>query len=127
MAALGSLGAPVARPGDNLDVPVERGEKGHQAVHRVFAEVALEQPRDFGLGNAHQRSGLLLRELALGGEAKQLGDDLGLEEMIVGVGQPKVGKDVGAAFVNSGVLRGHLFGSRLVREAWSASQKARDN
>jgi hypothetical protein len=86
MAALGFLGALVARPGDNLNVAVERGEKGNQAVNRVFAEVTPEQPRYLGLGNAHQRPGLLLRELAFAGEAIQLRDNLGLEEMIVGVG-----------------------------------------
>jgi hypothetical protein len=70
LAALGFLGALVTRPGDNLNIAVERGEKGHQAVNRVFAEVTFEQPRHFGLGNAHQRPGFLLRELAFGGEAK---------------------------------------------------------
>lgn len=85
MAALGFFGALVARPGDNLNVTVERGEKGNQAVNRVFAEVALEQPRHFGLGNAQQSPSLLLRELAFAREAIRLGDDLGLEEMIVGV------------------------------------------
>jgi hypothetical protein len=86
LAASGFPCALVARPGDNLDVAVERGEKGHQAANPVFAEVTLEQPRYFGLRDAHQRPGLLLRELAFAGEAIKLGDDLGLEEMIVSVG-----------------------------------------
>lgn len=42
MTALRLLGAFVTRPGDDLDVSIERGQEGHQAIDRVFAEVALE-------------------------------------------------------------------------------------
>jgi hypothetical protein len=56
MAALGFLGALVARPGNNLNVAIERSEKSNQAVNRVFAEVTLEQPRYFGLGNSFAKS-----------------------------------------------------------------------
>jgi len=41
------------RPHDNLDVAAERRQETHQAVDRIFAEVAVEQARDFRLADAH--------------------------------------------------------------------------
>src|SRR5438067_1749238 len=71
----------LVRAHSDLDVAIESGEKGHQPVDRVFAEIAPEHARDFRLGDPHALAGRGLSELALSREPVNLRHDLSLEEM----------------------------------------------
>jgi hypothetical protein len=82
---------------DDLDIAVEAGEQPHQAIDGVFAEVALEHARHFGLADAHELSGCGLRELALIDEPVDFGNDLRFQEVGVRVGQAEIGKNVVAS------------------------------
>jgi hypothetical protein len=42
--------------GDDLDILVNRRQKSHQALDRIFPEMALEQAGDFWLAYAHLRA-----------------------------------------------------------------------
>jgi hypothetical protein len=45
------------RSRDDLDIAVERGQKTHQAIDRVFAEIARERARDLRLADTPPRPG----------------------------------------------------------------------
>ena len=91
----------------DFHVPAECGQECHQALHRVFAEVALEKPGHFRLADAHEGASLGLRELARAGQPVEFGNDLRFQEMGLCVGQAKIGEDIVSAFVNFNLRVGH--------------------
>ena len=82
---------------DDVDIAPERVEQAEQALQRILAEVAPQQPRHVGLGQAHQPCGLGLGDAAIAHDVVDAADQLGLDEVSVGVGEAEIGEDVAAA------------------------------
>src|SRR5205814_9086093 len=83
--ASGLAGLPV-RLDDNFHIAIEAGQEAHQAVDRIFAEMSFEHARDLRLADPHPLAGLCLRQLPPVRQPVYFRDDLGFEEMIVGIG-----------------------------------------
>ena len=76
----------------DLDIAIETREKAHQAINGVFPKLAFKHAGYLGLSNPHKFAGLGLGELTFVGQPVNLRDNLRLEEMGIGIGQPKISK-----------------------------------
>src|SRR5580704_17565788 len=83
--------------GGDLNVLIERRKHPHQPRDRVAAVMASQNLRQVGLLDAEQLGRGDLRELARLDEAGELDHQRRLEPMLLGVGEPQIGKDVAAA------------------------------
>ena len=88
------------RHGD-LDVLAEGGEEVHQAFDGKGAGAVAHQGGNVRLLDAEDLAGIGLLEAAFLDEAVDLEGKLGLQELLLGIRETKVGKNVSAAFFHS--------------------------
>ena len=97
-----SAGSRARREDDDVDIAFERGQQTEQTLERVLAEVAAPQPRHVGLGEPEQARGLGPGDAALADDGVDAADELGLQQVRIGVGQVEIGKYVAAAAFDGG-------------------------
>ena len=81
----------------------EDGQEAEQPLQRILAEVAPEQLRHVGPGQAEQPPGLGLGNAALADDGIDAGGEFGLDEVRVGAGEAQIGEDVAAAAFDGGL------------------------
>ena len=84
----------------------EDGQEAEQPLQRILAEVAPEQLRHVGPGQAEQPPGLGLGNAALADDGIDAGGEFGLDEVRVGAGEAQIGEDVAAAAFDGGLRYG---------------------
>jgi hypothetical protein len=94
------------RPDGNLDILAESGEEIHKPFHRKRSRTIAHERRNMRLLDAKNLSGFGLRDTALPDQPVDLQRKLRLEQLLLGIGQAKIGKYIPAAFLTAGPLQG---------------------
>jgi hypothetical protein len=82
---------------DDVHVVIEGDREAQQALDGELAEVAAQHLGDIGLADSEQGSGLDLFQATLFHDPIDLENQLGLDEMFLGIGQAKVFERVAAS------------------------------
>lgn len=85
-------------PDDDLDIPAERIEKAVKALHREAIQVASQEEAPLGLIDPQYLSSLGLSQMPMLDDARDLSDQVGLQQENIGIRQTHVGEDVSTAF-----------------------------
>ena len=89
-------------PDDDLNVLAKSGEKVHEAFDGKGTGTIAHQGRDVRLLNAENLPGFGLLEAAFFNEAVNLQRQSGFQELLFGVRETEISKDIASAFVCSG-------------------------
>jgi hypothetical protein len=81
----------------DLDVLPERGQKAHQALAGEVGAPPVEQRRDLGLVDAHERRGRHLGQATAPDDLPDMARELRLGQLFLGFGEPQIGEHVAAA------------------------------
>ena len=88
-------------PDRHFDVLPEADQKLEQPSNRKASRAIAHQEGDVGLLDAERRRRLALRHAPLPDDAVNPEREAGLNQLLLGVGQAEIGKDIGAAFGNA--------------------------
>src|SRR5262245_27528561 len=88
----------------DLNIAAERAHEAEQPLKREALEAPAQQIGNVGLTDAHPLGRSLLGEGGLLDHLVDADDEASLDHVLVGIGQPEVGKDVAAAAGNGCLL-----------------------